>query len=105
MHRFATHYKWVIMLIILAIGITLTWVLSCVLRKRYLRKKEKEYEMRPPVAWGPHQLQGNTPGFTAGLGSKNGKGKGKVVHASVRAASPEFNEKKAKQKWVVTERT
>lgn len=38
------------------------WVGAAFLRRRYLRKKEKEFEMRPPVAWGPHQMQGATGG-------------------------------------------
>jgi hypothetical protein len=66
--RFDTHYKWVIMLIVIVVFIVGGWVAASLLRKRYLRKKEKEIEMRPPVAWGPHQLQGATGGYSYGDG-------------------------------------
>ena len=64
----ATHYKWVIMLGVLVVGIIGLWLVACLLRRRYIRKREKEIEMRPPVAWGPHQLQGMTGGYNYGDG-------------------------------------
>jgi hypothetical protein len=39
------------------------WVGASFFRRRYLQNKEKEIEMRPPVAWGPHQMQAMTGGF------------------------------------------
>lgn len=44
------------------------------LRKRYLRRKEREIEMRPPVAWGPHQMQNQTGGYNYGDGVQDGSG-------------------------------
>lgn len=41
------------------------WVGASYFRRRYLRKKEREIEMRPPVSWGPHQMQAMTGGFNA----------------------------------------
>lgn len=66
--RLAGHYKWVIMLVIIIFLIVGGWIAACMLRRRYIRKKEKEFEMRPPVAWGPHQLQGMTGGYNYGDG-------------------------------------
>jgi len=67
----ATHYRWVVMLVVVFFLIVAGWIGACVLRKRYIRKKEKEFEMRPPVAWGPHQLQGMTGGFNYGDGVRD----------------------------------
>ena len=39
------------------------WVTASFFRRRYLRKKEKEVELRRPVSWGPHQMQAMTGGF------------------------------------------
>ena len=62
------------MLVVMVVGLTAIWVGAVLLRRRYLRKKEKEIEMRPPVAWGPHQLQGATGGYAYGDGVVDGRG-------------------------------
>ncbi|KUJ22693.1 uncharacterized protein LY89DRAFT_307774 [Mollisia scopiformis] len=64
----STHYKWVIMLVVMFVVIVGTWVAACLFRRRYLRRKEKEIEMLPPVALGPHQLQAMTGGYRYGDG-------------------------------------
>jgi len=62
------------MLIILVLGIPGLWALAFFFRRRYLRKRDKEFEMRPPVALGPHQMQGMTGGYAYGDGVGNGAG-------------------------------
>lgn len=56
------------MLVVMVVVIVGTWILACLFRRRYLRKKEKEIEMLPPVALGPHQLQAMTGGYRYGDG-------------------------------------
>ncbi len=56
------------MLVVMFVAIVGGWIIACMFRRRYLRKKEKEIEMRPPVAWGPHQMQQATGGYTYGDG-------------------------------------
>lgn len=73
-HRFASHWKWVVMLIVLFLAMVIGWVGACLLRRRITRKREREFEMRPPVAWGPHQLQGMTGGYAYGDGVVNAPG-------------------------------
>ncbi|KAM3077576.1 hypothetical protein ACMFMG_006912 [Clarireedia jacksonii] len=68
---FSTHWKWVVMLIVLVVGITGSWLTAAFFRRRYLRKREREIEMRPPVALGPHQVQGMTAGYKYGDGIVN----------------------------------
>ncbi|ESZ96270.1 hypothetical protein SBOR_3325 [Sclerotinia borealis F-4128] len=68
---FSTHAKWVAMLIVLVIGITVVWLIAFYFRRRYLRRREREIEMRPPVALGPHQLQSATGGYSHGDGAVN----------------------------------
>jgi len=68
----STHYKWVIMIVVIFFAIVGGWIGACLLRRRYLRKKEREIEMKPPVAWGPHQMQGATGGYNYGDGIVDG---------------------------------
>ncbi|KAH8603131.1 hypothetical protein B0O99DRAFT_680090 [Bisporella sp. PMI_857] len=82
----AGHWKWVVMLIVMVIAIAGGWVGAAFLRKRYLRKKEREIEMRPPVAWGPHQMQGATGGYgdNSALASPGGYSKEAAASANNR---------------------
>ncbi|TVY48748.1 hypothetical protein LOCC1_G001646 [Lachnellula occidentalis] len=72
---FDSHVKWVVMLIVLAIGIPAVWIAAIILRRRYIRKRDREIEMRPPVALGPHQIQAMSGGYSYGDGvvDQNGK--------------------------------
>lgn len=60
------------MIVVIFLAIVIGWIVACLLRRRYLRKKELQIEMKspmgPPVAWGPHQMQGATGGYNYGDG-------------------------------------
>jgi len=60
-----SHYGWVIFLVVVTVAIVGGWILASYFRRRYLRKKEREFEMRPPLALGPHQMQAMTGGFNS----------------------------------------
>lgn len=95
------------MLVVLVFGITLGWVIACVLRRRYLRKKEREIELRGPLAWGPHQAQ-SAPYGDGVVDAETGRGgrKGKSVNTVVEPAHNEkYATEPAKKKWIVKERT
>jgi hypothetical protein len=62
------------MLIVIFVLIVGGWIGACALRRRYIRKKEREIEMLPPVALGPHQLQAMTGGYSDGV-FDSGRGK------------------------------
>lgn len=69
MNRIQSHYRWVIMIVVVLLGLIVGGILGAWLRKRYLQKKEREIEMAPPVAWGPHQMQAMTGGFSPSDGA------------------------------------
>lgn len=75
------------MVVVIAVGIILVWVGASLLRKRYIRKKEREIEMKPPVAWGPHQMQNQTGGYGDGVldasGGRSKEAKGMGTMASL----------------------
>jgi len=90
------------MLVVIAFFIIGGWIAASLLRKRYIRRKEKEFEMRPPVAWGPHQLQGMTGGYNYGDGivdaSRGGKSHAGGHHkeAASVVATPANGERESK---------
>lgn len=93
------------MLVVIVFAIVGGWIAACLLRRRYIRKKEKEFEMRPPVAWGPHQLQGSTGGYNYGDGivdsSRGGHshGSGLSKEAASIVATP-ANGKRESKGWL-----
>jgi len=100
-----THYKWVIMLILMVVFIVGGWVAASLLRKRYIRKKEKEIEMRPPVAWGPHQLQGTTGGYGYGDGVADAnKGGRKEMGGAVVTPADATKGKRESKGWLTKHR-
>lgn len=46
------------MAIVIVVGLTALWVGAWYWRRAYLRKKEREIEMSPSGAWGPHHVHG-----------------------------------------------
>lgn len=82
-----SHWRWVVMVIVIALGIIVVWVGASLLRKRYLRKKEREIEMKPPVAWGPHQMQNQTGGYSEGVIDPSG-GRSKEAKGLSAFATP-----------------
>jgi len=99
-----THYKWVIMLVVIVAAIVGGWIAACLLRRRYIRRKEKEIEMRPPVAWGPHQLQGMSGGYDYGDGvldtSRAGKSNAGGFHKEAAVAATPANGKRESKGWL-----
>ncbi|KAL3417946.1 hypothetical protein PVAG01_10956 [Phlyctema vagabunda] len=85
------HWQWVVMIVILGCAFIFGWIGAYYLRKRILQKREKQFEMSPPVAWGPHQVQGAPGGHNYGdgvvpAGAAGGAGTG-------RGSGPVTNEK------------
>lgn len=56
------------MIIVIVVGLILLWVGAWYFRRRYLRNKEREIEMSPPVAWGPQQAHAGQGGYQYGDG-------------------------------------
>jgi hypothetical protein len=109
------------MAVIIIIAIVGGWVGAWLLRRRYLARKEREYELRPPGApWAPSNVRAkdNSPygdGVVDGVGSKKearnsvlSKGKGRIMSQEVYTQEPfgaDMFLEKPKRKWTVSERT
>jgi hypothetical protein len=109
-NRISVHWPWLLGVIIIILAIVLGWILACFFRRRYLAKKEREFELRPPAApWV------NGQGANAGVGpgpyprtndGVKGKGKeGMAMGGVVRPGTPPRSSGALREKWVVKERT
>lgn len=88
----STHWQYVVMLVVLIVGIAGLWVAAVLLRRRYNRKRETQYEMRPPGApW----VAGQPP-----MVGVVGNGKNKEM-----TGVPMQEKEKEKKRWIVKERT
>jgi len=105
----STHWQWVIMIVVLALVIIIGWIAACFFRRRYIRRKEREYELRPPAAPWVNGGSGAPGPPIAPYGDGMGKGKDKEATAGMFVARPPRparpNEKPESKRWVVTERT
>ncbi|KAF5527217.1 hypothetical protein CGCA056_v000342 [Colletotrichum aenigma] len=98
----SNHWRWVVMLVILVVAIAGIWIGACIWRRRYLRRKDRMYEL------GKHAHKGPS-GIIAGSGvdvnhAGLAQGPGSFMPGPGPAA---YEEKppKEKKKWVVNERT
>jgi len=91
---FQGHWKYIVMLIVMILAIVGIWVGAIFIKRRYIRKKEREIEMKPPVAWGPHQMQGATGGYNYGDGIVNKETSGGAAPVSTKRESKGWLTKK-----------
>jgi len=88
------------MVVILVVGFVGIWVAACIFRKRYLAKKEKEYELTHPIPLGPD----GKPNYAAAY-PPNADQAGKAPPIDVEQGMKEKEKGKGKAKWIVKERT
>jgi hypothetical protein len=104
-NRISVHWPWLLGIILIILAIVLGWILACFFRRRYLAKKEREFELRPPAApWV------NGQGAHAGVGTgpypeTSGALKGKAKEGAFRPGTPPRSPGGVREKWVVKERT
>jgi hypothetical protein len=65
--------------VVVTLAIVGGWVSASYFRRRYLQKKEREFELRPPIAVGPHQMQAMTGGFNSEVALGSGRGASPMV--------------------------
>lgn len=56
----STHYQWVIFLVIIVLAIVGIWVGACIWRRRYLRKKDRQYALGKALG-NPHMNRDSAP--------------------------------------------
>ena len=74
------------MIIVVFLAMVIIWVGAAFLRRRHIRKREREIEMKPPVAWGPHQMQSQSNGYSFGAGAPPDSSDGRTKEAKMMGA-------------------
>ena len=103
--RLSSHYQWIIFLVVMVLGIAGIWIGACVWRKKYLAKRDRQY------ALGKNLARATESGRIVPNGSQAGSihvpGAGMFNPAPLSAAGVYDQEKasKARNKWVVSNRT
>jgi hypothetical protein len=99
------------MIVVISFAIIFGWIGACLLRRRYLRHRDRELELRPPPApWVTGTTHPSAPGplpYGDGVVTK-GKDRegGMFVSRPANAALGAINEKSdGRKKWIVKERT
>ncbi|KAI1459123.1 hypothetical protein F4805DRAFT_102464 [Annulohypoxylon moriforme] len=99
----SNHWKWVIMIVIIVVGIAGIWTGACIWRRKYLKKKDRMYELGKGL---PSSVAVNTQGNLVGSGARdsNYSNQGAFMSGSGGAGYTE-KPKKERKKWLVTQRT
>ncbi|KFY29707.1 hypothetical protein V494_08532 [Pseudogymnoascus sp. VKM F-4513 (FW-928)] len=96
------HYQYVIMIVIIVVAIVGGWIAAAFFRKRYLRKRELNYEMRPPTApWATGHSGPAGPYGGSGFGDGAAGKEAAMMTTPMTAAQVQ----KEKKRWFVGERT
>lgn len=100
------HYQWVIFLVVMVVGIVGIWIGACIWRKRYLRKKDRQYALGRNLAHATES--GRVVPNASQAGSIHVPSAGMFQAAPLSSAGvygDHEKPKKQKKKWVVSERT
>jgi hypothetical protein len=89
------------MIVIIVVGIAGIWVGACIWRRKYLRKKDRMYELGKGL---PSTVAVNTQGQLVGPGAPRTSGEPGMF---MSGPGGPYNEKpkKERKKWNVTQRT
>ncbi|ORY60199.1 uncharacterized protein BCR38DRAFT_412384 [Pseudomassariella vexata] len=98
----STHWKWVIMIVIVVVGIAGIWIGACIWRRKYLKKKDRMYELGKGL---PSTVAVNTEGNLVGPGVKRGAGQPGMFMSGHTDGAYTEKPKKSRKKWNVSQRT
>jgi hypothetical protein len=99
--RMSNHWKWVIMIVIVVVGIGGIWIGACIWRRKYLKKKDRMYELGKGL---PSTVAVDAQGKLVGPGARAGDQPGLFMSGPGTEAGAEKPQKERKR-WNVKERT
>ncbi|KAF3012400.1 hypothetical protein E8E14_010005 [Neopestalotiopsis sp. 37M] len=97
----SNHWKWVIMIVIVVVGIGGIWIGACIWRRKYLKKKDRMYELGKGL---PSTVAVDAQGKLVGPGARAGDQPGLFMSGPGTEAGAEKPQKERKR-WNVKERT
>ncbi|KAI0013536.1 hypothetical protein F4779DRAFT_400557 [Xylariaceae sp. FL0662B] len=100
----SNHWRWVIMIIIIGVGIIGIWVGACIWRRKYLKKKDRLYELGKGL---PSSVAVNTQGNLVGPGARDSHYSSTPGMFMSGTGGPGYTEKPKKEraKWNFLRRT
>lgn len=99
-NRISTHWQWVIFIVVVVLGIAGIWTGACIWRRKYLRKKDRMYELGKGL---PSSVAVDAQGSLVGPGANRMSQPGMFMSSGAQG----YTEKprKERKKWNVTSRT
>lgn len=95
------HYQWVIFLVVMVVAIVGIWVGACIWRRRYLRKRDRQYALGTNLAHATESGRVVPNGSNAGSIHRPGAG---MFDPAPLSSAGVYNEEKHKKKWGFKER-
>lgn len=90
------------MIVIIVVGIAGIWIGACIWRRKYLKKKDRMYELGKGL---PSSVAVNNQGQLVGAGVQRGPGEPGMFMTGPGTAAYNEKPKKERKKWNVTQRT
>lgn len=101
--RLSNHYQWVIFLVIMVVAIIGIWVGACVWRKRYLRKRDRQYALASNL--GHATESGRVVANDSTQGSIHVPSAGMFQPAPIESAAVYGEKTKGKKNWLHRDRS
>lgn len=101
--RLDNHYQWVIFLVIMVVAIIGIWVGACIWRRRYVRKKDRQYALGTNL--GRATESGRVVPNHSSAGSIHVPGPGMFDPAPISSAGVYGEKPLKKKKWTLGGRT
>ncbi|KAK6208226.1 hypothetical protein LQW54_007007 [Pestalotiopsis sp. IQ-011] len=98
----SNHWKWVIMIVIVVVGIGGIWIGACIWRRKYLKKKDRMYELGKGL---PSTVAVNAQGKLVGPGAARADGQPGLFMSGPAAGEEAEKPKKERKRWNVIQRT
>ncbi|KAM0281038.1 hypothetical protein ACHAQH_003767 [Verticillium albo-atrum] len=102
----SNHWRWVIAIVILIVGIAGIWVGACIWRRRYLKRKDRSNQFGKHTSATAFPAHGGSNAQVPGPGATEAQnGPGMFMPGGAAPGPYEEKPKKEKKKWIVNQRT
>lgn len=104
-YRISNHWRWVIAIVILIVGIAGIWIGACIWRRRYLKRKDRSNQFGKHTSATAFPAHGGSSAHVPGPGATEAQSGPGMFMPSAASGPYEEKPKKEKKKWVVNQRT
>ncbi|KAM0509573.1 hypothetical protein D7B24_001476 [Verticillium nonalfalfae] len=101
----SNHWRWVIAIVILIVGIAGIWIGACIWRRRYLKRKDRSNQFGKHTSATAFPAHGGSSAHVPGPGATEAQSGPGMFMPSAAPGPYEEKPKKEKKKWIVNQRT